>query len=486
MLIKRKIKNIICICIIILLIIVYLNSHTEKFETTPSNTDVNQNDTPVSTEPSDDPFLTFTNPDFTKGISNTNTPLNTDGIDHAGKSRILVNPKFADSADPELAKFFKEYKNFITNKKELVFALGPCLNFEITANNMNLLGIIVVGKRGDNIFNNDINSTSINDIDKIGNYITTPLSTTQTTSTNPEPSIVSNTKFSDLFLQTIYINNLSSCNFIDNTKDSNNNIILPCVNRYWSEIENSMKVYDYNHILDSTKMFRTPDNTQTKVLINLPQAPNQPIMTRPINSPRPTELFINNTHISSIILCLNSNIDNTIMLNSLKINVFGLNHESIAMWKINDVVDPSTNFLKFILYKPHTPIPTFSSNFININSNEKFLDILPESINIDMLSSSNTETSPSPNTSTTTTTSPNTTTTSPNTTTTSPNTTTTKPNTTTTSPNTTTTSPNITTTRPNTIELTDHGYKIPKKPYTNLFQRDFNGSSNIYSPYIYY
>jgi hypothetical protein len=453
MLIKRKIKNIICICtcsIILLLIIVYLYSNTEKFETTPLNTDVNQNGIPSFPNPSNLYFSGSTNPSITNAITKAITKANTN----------ILDPEFAGSADPELAKFFKEYKNFITNKKEFVFALGPCLNFEITANNMNLLGIIVVGKRGDNIFNNDINSTSINDIDKIGNYITTPLSTTQTTSTNPEPSIVSNTKFSDLFLQTIYINNLSSCNFIDNTKDSNNNIILPCVNRYWSEIENSMKVYDYNHIFDSTKMFRTPDNTQTKVLINLPQAPNQPIMTRPINSPRPTELLINNTHVSSIILCLNSNIDNTIMLNSLKINVFGLNKESIAMWKINDVVDPSTNFLKFILNKPHTTIPTVSSNFININSNETFLDIPPESINSSMLTGLD-DKSISFLTTTTTTTRPNTTT----------------------KPNTITTSPNTSSTCPNTTKLTEH---VSKNPYTNLFQRDFNGSSNIYSPHIYY
>jgi hypothetical protein len=61
-----------------------------------------------------------------------------------------------------------------------------------------------------------------------------------------------------------------------------------------------------------------------------------------------------------------------------------------------------------------------------------------------------------------------------NTNTTSTNTT--SPNTT--RPNTSTTIPTPTTTKANTVELTNS--------HTNLFQRDFNGSSNIYSPYIYY
>jgi hypothetical protein len=64
------------------------------------------------------------------------------------------------------------------------------------------------------------------------------------------------------------------------------------------------------------------------------------------------------------------------------------------------------------------------------------------------------------------------------------------PNTTisnTTIPNTTisnTTNPNTTNT--DNVELTDHGYKIFTNAHTNIFQRDFNGTSNIYSPYIYY
>ena len=322
MIIKRKIKNIIFIIIcsiLLLLIIVYLYSSTEKFQIPPLNTDVNQNNsTPIFTD------YTFTN----------NTVPNTD-----------------------------TYNDTNTNTSEFMFALGPCLKIEITANNMNLLGIIVTGQGGNNIFNNGRNI----DFVKIGKYITSSLPTTQTSTTNPDSSIVSNTNYNDLFMQAIGINNLS-CDFNKNIKDSNNNIILRCFDSFWSEIESNMKTIIYDQILDSTKMFRTPDNTQTTLIVNIPQAPSQPVITMPTDSPNPTDIIIsnNNNHIGNIVLCLNSNIDNTIMLNSLKINVFGLNNESIAMWKINDVVDPSTNFLKFILYKPYIPIQTSSSNFINI------------------------------------------------------------------------------------------------------------------------
>ena len=347
-----------------------------------------------------------------------------------------------------------------TYSSDLMVALGPCLRIEITANNMNLLGIIVTGNAGQNIFNNGKNIDIVN----IGKYISTPLPTTQptqTTSTNPEPSIVSNTELSDLFMQTIGINYLS-CDFNENIKDSNNNIILRCIDSVWSQIESNMKTTIYDQILDSTKMFKTPDNTQTTLFINIPQEPSKPVITMPIDSPPTADIISTNNYIGYIVLCLNSNIDNTIMLNSLKMNVFGLNNESIAMWQINDVVDPSTNFLKFILYKPykpHTPSKSNTSNFININSNEKFLDIPPVSINTSMLTTTNlTSEDENPTT--------NPITTNPITT----NPITTKP----------------ITTNPNTIEFTDYGYKIFSNPHTNLFQQDFNGTSNIYSPYIYY
>ena len=389
MIIKRKIKNIIIICsILLLLIIVYLYSSTEKFQIPPLNTDVNQyNSTPIFTD------YTFRN----------NTVPNTD-----------------------------TYNDTHTNTSEFMFALGPCLKIEITANNMNLLGIIVTGQGGNNIFNNSRNI----DFVKIGKYITSSLPTTQTSTTNPDSSIVSNTNYSDLFMQAIGINNLS-CDFNKNIKDSNNNIILRCFDSFWSEIESNMKTIIYDQILDSTKMFRTPDNTQTTLIINIPQAPSQPVITMPTDSPNPTDIIIsnNNNHIGNI-----------------------------------------------VLYKPYIPIQTNSSNFININSNEKFLDIPPVSINTAMLSSGfsldttiTTSSTTSPNTTSPNTTSPNTT--IPNTT--SPNTT--SPNTT--SPHTNTTLPNTSTTSPKTKELKEHLYKIPN---IKLFQSDFNGSSNIYSPYIYY
>ena len=45
-----------------------------------------------------------------------------------------------------------------------------------------------------------------------------------------------------------------------------------------------------------------------------------------------------------------------------------------------------------------------------------------------------------------------------------------------------TTSPMTSTTSP----MTTHGYKISKNPQTNLYQQNFDGTSNVYAPYIYH
>ena len=97
---------------------------------------------------------------------------------------------------------------------------------------------------------------------------------------------------------------------------------------------------------------------------------------------------------------------------------------------------------------------------------------------------------------TTTTSSGGTTTTSPGgTTTTRPggNTTTTRGNTSTTMGNTSTTMGNTSTTMGNMVPLTTYGYKISnssngidKNPQTNLYQQNFDGTSNVYAPYIYH
>ena len=54
--------------------------------------------------------------------------------------------------------------------------------------------------------------------------------------------------------------------------------------------------------------------------------------------------------------------------------------------------------------------------------------------------------------------------------------------TTSTTPMTSTTKPMTSTTSP----MTTHGYKISKNPQTNLYQQNFDGTSNVYSPYIYH
>jgi hypothetical protein len=420
---NNKIKIIICICfIILLLLIVYLYSNIEKFDITTLN-EIQIQRGPMKT-------------------------LSTAEIEKHEANR-------------------EKYKSFGINKKELILSIGPCSKIEITANNMNLVGIILVDRFRNNIFNNNMYKIGIND--NIGKYISTPVPTTPSTiSITPDPTRLYNTNINDLFLQTNKINNLT-CDFNQNIKDSNNNILLP----YIASVNHV--TYDINienYILDPKIMFTTPDNTQTTLEINIPQEPNQLLSPSLIDGVLRANSFKHTTHLSSIILCLNNNIDNTIMLNSLNINVFDLNNESIAMWQINQVVDPATNFLRMILNKPNDgqDLSMYNENFLDIPA-------IPGSINTSMLLSNDTVT---------TTTKPDTTTTKSNTTTTKPDTTTTKSNTTTTKPDTTTTKSNTTTTKPDTIELKTNESKISQNPYTKLFQQDFNGSSNIYTPFIYY
>ena len=149
------------------------------------------------------------------------------------------------------------------------------------------------------------------------------------------------------------------------------------------------------------------------------------------------------------------------MLKSLRVNLYNLENKIIADWSVNESFDITPNYITFILNSPTPnitqnsndlplPQPTGISSFANVtNTKSHFIDILPNSFSAsDIILASNI------------------------------NSEITVPNTTTTLPNTTTTLPNTTTT---TFE-----YKNSENPKTRLYQKNFDGSSNIYSPYIYH
>ena len=232
--------------------------------------------------------------------------------------------------------------------------------------------------------------------------------------------------------------------------------ILKCNN----SINNSILQYR----IDKTKMFSPPDTQKytSTISINIPQIANKPL---------PTNITISN--ISRIILCLNNQIDNSVMLNTLRVRVYDLNNNVITKWYVSEIIDPATNFLTLVLPSSY-PITTKAnssnfanvkknrSNFVNLKNALKFVDVVakPDDVVLSALILVPTTTQP----------------------------TTTQP--TTTQPlygQTTTTQPlyvQPTTTQPlsNNNALQN---KIKSSPSTKLFQRNFKGTSNVYSPAIY-
>jgi hypothetical protein len=391
-------------------------------------------------------------------------------------------------------------------------AIGPCSRVEIISSNINLAGVLILNQYGNNIFNNNYVKSNLSDITGLINAI--PLS-------------ISN--INALFGQTnnIFIPNNSFCDFNSNITDTNNpnNYILNCTNINNSDIKTQ---YSINPSL----MFSSP-NAST-ISINIPQTAN--------NNPLPPNITLSN--ISRIILCLNSKINNSVMLNNLDIRAYDLNNTIISKWNVSEkYIDPATNFLTLVLPSSY-PVTTKSnvsnfaniknnrSNFTNIKNRLKFADVVakPEDVVLAQIILVPTTTQPmttQPMTTFPMTTQPMTTfpmttqpmTTQPMTTqpmstfpmTTQPMSTfpmTTQPMTTfpmTTQPMTTfpmttfpmTTQPMSTfpmTTQPmTTFPMTTQSLsnnrlqnKSTSSPSKKIYQRNFDGSSNVYTPSIYY
>jgi hypothetical protein len=305
-------------------------------------------------------------------------------------------------------------------------AIGPCSRVEITANNINLAGILILDQYGNNIFNNNYVKSNLSDIN--GTY-----------SSSPDELRISRDLWSNLFKQTynIVIEDGASCDFDSNNTDSYNPnmYMLKCTNTNTNRIS--------NYPIDKTQIF-SPLNTESltsTISVDIPQTAN--------NNPLPPNISISN--ISRIVLCLNNQIDNTIMINSLNIRVYGLDNSIIAKWNVSQTIDPATNFLTFILPSSYPTTTTQSNvdNFVNIKNNKlKFADVVanPADVVFDNLLLVPITTN--------------------------------QPMTTPQS----TISRKPTSTYENDI-LQNNRYLSPS---TKIYQHNFNGTSNVYSPVIYY
>ena len=215
----------------------------------------------------------------------------------------------------------------------ILSSVGPCSRIEIISNNMNFAGLLILNQYGNNIFNNNYITSKLTDIS--GNIMSTsltPINSSASVSTiaNTNPMSISNA-----FAQTynMILNNIDSCNFdIDTTNTPNA-----------TNLNNNYNICNKpNYIInpnDSSKIFTTSSGTNTNLSINIPQITNT-------NIPLPTNMQINN--ISKIIFCMIKNINNDDMINSLKINIYDLNNKPIAEWNdIRTII--STNFLTLAL-----------------------------------------------------------------------------------------------------------------------------------------
>ena len=333
---------------------------------------------------------------------------------------------------------------------QILPAIGPCKTLRISSLDLNLAGVLIFNQWGNNIFYNSKIQLSQTQI--------TGFYRQQIVTTNES---IESTDISPLFENThnMQFNN-EICNFdktFENTTPGY--YVFSCINL---NIKNTREAY---YAIEQRKMFTTPQNTKTDVFINIPI----------INQ--------NNINITKIILFLNPELNNLNMLNSLQIELIDSN-DSLIKWStvkttINNV--PPISVITFSLESNTNTIITQSggSSFQNINSiKEKFNTLNLNISNIDNID--NNKVIPVPLD----TLQSGTTTTSQSGTGTSGTTTTSQSGT-----GTTTTKYNTA----STIPLTTYGYKmnnslnpLDSNSQTNLYQKNFDGTSNVYAPYIYY
>jgi len=398
---------------------------------------------------------------------------------------------------------FGTIENNIVNIKKLP-AIGPCKQVIIRAGNFNLAGILILNQYGNNIFNNYYVKLEPEEIK--ASYVLMNF-TDGTTSAELK-------NVSSLFNQTSYMHfDNEKCNF--ETKDQSfpspkNLLHFRCTNLNNKSLS---RLYE----IDKSQMFTTPINKVTELTIDIPQIAN--------NNPLPSNMSIPNINISRIILFLNDQIDNTDMLKTLEIKIKKTDNSDLASWSIDtENLNIKSEIITFSLPSTNNPSTTLgTSNFKNINSKpDKFINInsKPDKfINIiDIIANmvSNNDIIPAPlDTNTTqplvTETTPTGTGTTPTGTGTTPSGTGTTPSGTGTTPTGTGTTPSGTGTTPtgttptgtgtsttrratsSTMPITTYGYKIQNSqntsesgPQSNIYQKNFEGTSNIYTPYIYY
>ena len=374
---------------------------------------------------------------------------------------------------------FRAIDSIQMNSKQLMPTIGPCSRIEISSDDLQFAGIILISQYGGNILNGcqlpQIGIEADPSIPIITGSMTSIPSTNATTNvTDTNINAYNITTNESAIIDAL--SNTRLISFENNVCDVDSNIINRPTSINLINTTNILKCFDINtmietlKIIDTNKMFFAPRNTNTTLNINLPRG----TVNRRINR-----------NISSILFCmnnLNSTIDNKKMLQSLKISLFGINNITkeeiiLAKWQLSEseiITSLNSAFINMIIPK------TKLSKFINIKSKSNFGNIYATDVNLSSVIPVNGNIEPTTTLFPFTTLAPTTTTLAPTTTlfpfTTLGNTSTTLGNTST------------------QVPLTTYGYKISneyndsksyKNSRTNLYQRNFNGTSNIYTPYIY-
>jgi len=404
------------------------------------------------------------------------------------------------------------------NQVQILPAIGPCGSVTLSSDDMQFAGLLILNQFGNNIFNNYYVKTNLSDITGTVTLIpktspsstspssTSPTSTRSPTSTSPTSTSPTSTSptlstIQNAFKQTYdIILNGDICEFYNNT--SNPIISINPVPSNTNTSINQFVCEKKTININTTQTFSAP-NKNTTLTINIPKFANQ----------------LANNSISGIIIFLNNNVNNANMLNTLKVSINDLNDKPISNWNNPIPIIAEDKYISLLLPLSTTiPSSTMSSTSTTIPSStmSSTSTTIPSST---MSSTSTTKAATSTTNAATSTTNAATSTTNAATSTTNAATSTTRNSSTGTVvafaninmiekfsqvyanyvspinyipvpapipsiiPTTTQYVNNIT---PTTTPMNNFGYKILPNPNTNLYQTDFAGTSNVYSPYIYY
>jgi len=421
--------------------------------------------------------------------TNSSTPLPTSNIDLS---------KLFNQTDIDLNNFSCDYDTNVSNTI-----------------NQNPTNTTPVNKYNLNCTNNNTPSITKNNVIDPTNMFTTPLNI-DTTILIPIPQVSNNNLLSPTSSQPIKPNVSAIVLILNNTID-NTDMLNSLIIELYDTSGNIITTWKNIKTDPQTNFLRLIVSKQGNIIIGTSQDWRNNNLTFYNN----LIIFLRQTYNNLTIKEYLNTMTNVPNYNTIYLQKDPTISESVMFDFPNTITNEINNNVKlFIDNNMKTPTTTSSSSFANVKSNftninkninktSYFDDIESGPFNpthyISPDDTTTSSTAPSgstkPNTTLSNTTKPNTTlsnTTKPNTTlsnTTIPNTTlsnTTKPNTTlsnTTKPNTTIPS----TTLSGNIPMTTHGYKLnklygdsDKNPQTNIYQQNFDGTSNVYSPYIYH